>query len=123
MHKVEVGAPCVDGQVYVVAVGRYVSVDVGGGLGAVVCGGVDVYLLVLLVPVHAGVERAHASVLELEVVDLQVGKGVGAVIDVGEESLARCLAREGYGVEVDQVQYVGHLDALQVDGDGVCLVS
>ena len=72
--EVEVGALGADVQVdgSRSRAGGHEAVDVGLGAGAVVGNGADVYLLLLLVPGHVGVQRAHAAILELEMLDVQM---------------------------------------------------
>ena len=119
VHEVEVGAVGEDVEVDELACRRHVAVDVCLCVLAVVGDGVDVDLLLLAVPVDEGVECSHASVFEGEVVDAQVGVGSHLTEGCADEGVARCLAAEVDGVEVDQVEDIGHVDILQVYVYGV----
>ena len=92
VHEVEVGAVSRDAEVDILFGWRHIALNKGHGLRSVVGCGVDVDLFLVLVPVDPCSEDAHPSVFELEVIDSEVGKGIGFVEGRGEKSLARCLA-------------------------------
>ena len=122
MHEIDVGLVGVDVEGDGVVRGRDEAVDVGIDAGTVVGLGVDVDLLLAVVPEHEGVERSHASALELEVVYVERGVGVGLVEERLDDGLARGSAAELYGIELHEVEDIGHLHFVEVDGERVVVV-
>ena len=102
---------------------RHVAVDVCLCVLAVGGDGVDVDLLLVAVPVDEGAECSHASVFEGEVVDVQVGVGSHLTEGCADEGVARGLAAEVDGVEVDEVEDIGHVDILQVYVYGIAAIG
>ena len=115
VHEVEVGAAALDVEVDVFALGRHVAGDERQRLGAVIGGGLDVNLLLLLVPGYEGVERAHAALLELKVPDGEGSLNVRIVEGRGEGGPSGGQSREADGVEVDEVENVGHFHVVKVN--------
>ena len=123
VHEVEVGAVGEDVEVDELACRRDIAVDMCLCVLAVGGDGVDVDLLLVAVPVDEGAERSHASVFEGEVVDAQVGVGSHLTEGCADEGVARGLAAEVDGVEVDEVEDIGHVDILQVYVYGVAAIG
>ena len=80
--------------------GRHIAVDECFSLFSVVCNGMDVYLLGFMVPVCLGLQGTHASMLEFEVIDAEVGVGSKASEERRDCSETCGLAAELYGMEV-----------------------
>ena len=76
------------------------------------CG--DVNLPLIVIPFHISKQCSHASLLECEAIDLQFCSGGGFAKEGGGVCRARCLASEVYGMEVYEVQDIGHVHLVQV---------
>ena len=119
LHELQACVVGLDAQVYVVALGRYVSVDHGEVLGAVLCRCVDVDLSFLVVVGCLGMKGSQGAVLEDKVLDVEVGVGLRSLEDRLHHGLARSFSGKVDRVEVDQVEDIGYVDILQVGHDGV----
>ena len=66
-------------------------------------------------------EHTHASVLELEVIDADVGIGGEFVEECASRSSSGSLAAEFDGVEIDEVEDVFHFHLIEIDGERVVM--
>ena len=88
LHELQTCVVGLDAQVYVVALGRHVSVDHGEVFGAVLCRCVDVDLSFLVVVGCLGMKGSQGAVLEDEVLDVEVGVGFWSLEDRLHHGLA-----------------------------------
>ena len=123
VHEVDVGGVGLDAEVDIVALGRHVALDDGACVVAVVGDGVDVYLTLLLVPVDIRAQHSHAPALEEEVAHGEVGMCRHIPEGSHNECLARGTAVEIHGMEIDKVENVAHVDAVEVDVQRVALAG
>ena len=71
----------------------------------------DVDLFLLCVPVDMGIQHTHPSVLELKLVDGEVGICLQSLSeDVPETRLSGGKTAEAYRVEVDEFEDIGDVD-------------
>ena len=114
LHKLSSCAVGINAKVYVVVLGRHVSVDVGVASVLILCDGTDIDASFVDIVVHVGVESSHASRLKLEVFHLQVGGKQWLSV---ERSRYPCLSRghaeEVNRVEVYEVQHIAHVDVVE----------
>ena len=75
VHEVDIGAMSIYGKVDGVMHGRDVALDMGLRLRTIVGNGLYVNLLGLLIPLGMSTEYPHAPLLELEVADIEIGRG------------------------------------------------
>ena len=83
--KIKIGSVSTDAQVYIVAFGRHIAVNVRLGFFSIVRYGVNVYLLLFFIPLCLGIKHTHSSVLELKLSDTQARVG----LNVAENSAER----------------------------------
>ena len=122
LHEFHIGSGGLNTEVDIVALRRYITVDVGLSSRSFISSSPDVYLFVFLVEVFEGMENAHRSVLEGEVLDVQLGVGIRILEDRFHDSLSCRFSCEIHRVEVDEVEDVCHIYVLQVSHDGILLV-
>ena len=114
MHEVDIGLMGVDIKGDGIVLGRYKAIDIRKDSRPVVGLGIDVNLLLLLVPEHEGMQDAHASPFKLEIVDIQAGMAVEIIKERLDDGLSRGFAAELHGIEIHQVQDILHLHLVQV---------
>ena len=119
LHEFHVGSGSLNTEVDIVALRRHITVDVGLSSRSFISSSPDVYLLVFLVVVYEGVEYAHWSVLEGEVLDVQLGVGIWILEDRFHDSLSCRFSSEIHRMEVDEVEDVCHIYVLEVSHDGI----
>ena len=84
---------------------------------------VDVDLLLLVVPPDIGIERSHIAFFKLEIGDHYVTFSFWRVEKRGQISLAVDIAGEVYGMEVDKVEDILHIDIVEIHDNRVVTVG
>ena len=123
LHKFGSCAVGVNGKVDEFVLWRHISVDYRSSVVLVERFGVDVDASLLVVVSHVGIECAHASRLELELLDGKVGAHLRFLAEhASHDCVARRHSEEVDRMEVDEIQDVAHVDVLQRYGKRVLQV-
>ena len=109
MHEIDVSTFCIESKVDGVMNGRYIAFDEGLGIVAIIGKGLDSDLLGFFIPVGFGVEYAHATLLELELLDLQIGVRIEVAKELCSLGATCGLTTKLYAVEVYQIEDISYL--------------
>ncbi len=75
VHEVDVSPMGIDGEVDGVMYRRYIAIDVRIGIRTVISNSLDIDLLQFLIPLGVSMKHTHAPPFELEVADIEIGRG------------------------------------------------
>ena len=75
VHEVDVGPMRVDGEVDGVVNRRDIAIDIGIGVWSVIGYSLNIDLFQFLIPLGVGMKHTHPSPFELEVADVEIGRG------------------------------------------------
>ena len=112
LQELQSCVPGTNGQIDLMSCRRHEAFDERLCLIRFIGMGIDIDLLVLLVPVHRCIERSHPSFLEAELAYRQVSVGLGMMEDRLDASLTRGFAAEFHRMEVHEIQDVVHVHIL-----------